>query len=98
MNQLLLDSSLTKIRDRPISLALGSDCSLLRCVPAQSRCCHYRRLRSQSDHGKSDFRRNASLRSGDVSLAVVGWSDATLAPATAPLRQQMLTMLQKKFA
>src|SRR5437016_2072803 len=61
-------------------------------------CCHYRRRCSQNDHGKSDFRRNASLLSDDVSLAAVGWPDASLATATSPLRLQRLTMLEKKLA
>src|SRR6266404_3916980 len=97
MNQLLLGSSLTKIRDRAISLSRGSDCSLPRCVPGQSRYCRYRRLRSQNDHGKSDFHRNELLRSDGVSLAV-RWPDVSLAPATPPLRLRRSTMLRKRFA
>ena len=50
------------------------------------------------DHGKSDFRRNASLLSDDIFLAAVARPDASLVPATSPFRLQGLTMLEKKLA
>ena len=85
-------------RDCVISLPRSSCCSSPRRAPGPSCCCHYRRRCSRNGHGKSNFRRNASLLSDDVSLAAVGWPDASLATATSPLRLQRLTMLEKKFA
>src|SRR6266446_10988941 len=87
------------LRDGVISPRRSSCCSWLRRAIARSCYWRCRRRCSRDAHGKSNFRRNASLLSDDIFLAAVARPDAFLAPlATSPLRLPRLSTLEKKFA